>query len=347
MEPTRDTQVTLVDLLDRALDKGLMLNADLLIHVAGIPLLGVKLKACLAGMETMLKYGIWKDWDEAQRAVAVEEKRRKKEEPPLRQGEDVLLKVFASHWYDKGIWHIWRPGHLYVTDRRVFLFRKEPAEVLFQCSYEELKGLGIVRKNNIAGQETGYLYLLLSSGEVAQLHPPDAQAVKDVIEKRAETLGLVVEEIPSHCLLNDRAAKFLSPEEEIVRSGKMSCQMPERRPGGMIANVWKPGHLYLTTERLVWCYDLDGRVGLEVPVGEILAVEVKRKDLGGMLKSRLILDLTYRNEASDEVASFCEAAGELDEWKKAICQAIRGRHESAEDDVEECPGYKGTCAPAT
>jgi hypothetical protein len=78
MEPTRDTHATLVDLLDRVLDKGLVLDADLIIHVAGIPLLGVKLRAYLAGMETMLKYGIWQDWDEAQRAIGTKEYRQKK-----------------------------------------------------------------------------------------------------------------------------------------------------------------------------------------------------------------------------------------------------------------------------
>jgi len=78
MNPTRDTHATLVDLLDRVLDKGLILDADLIIHVAGIPLLGVKLRAALAGMETMLKYGIWQDWDEAQRAIATKEYRQKK-----------------------------------------------------------------------------------------------------------------------------------------------------------------------------------------------------------------------------------------------------------------------------
>jgi hypothetical protein len=79
MQPSRDTHATLVDLLDRVLDKGLILNADLMIHVAGIPLLGVKLNAALAGMETLLKYGIWNDWDEAQRAAATGERRREEE----------------------------------------------------------------------------------------------------------------------------------------------------------------------------------------------------------------------------------------------------------------------------
>jgi hypothetical protein len=77
MGPTRDTHTTLVDLLDRILDKGLIVDADLIILVAGIPLIGIKLKAAIAGMETMLRYGIWEDWDAAQRAAAVEEHRSK------------------------------------------------------------------------------------------------------------------------------------------------------------------------------------------------------------------------------------------------------------------------------
>jgi hypothetical protein len=80
MQPTRDTHATLVDLLDRVLEKGLVLNADLIISVAGIPLLGVNLRACLAGIETMLKYGIWQDWDEAQRAIAAREREQMKME---------------------------------------------------------------------------------------------------------------------------------------------------------------------------------------------------------------------------------------------------------------------------
>ena len=62
-------RATLVDLLDRVLDKGLFLRADLVISVAGIPLIGVTLSAAVAGMETMLEYGILSDWDEVIRAL--------------------------------------------------------------------------------------------------------------------------------------------------------------------------------------------------------------------------------------------------------------------------------------
>lgn len=60
---------TLVDLLDRVLDKGLFLQADLVISLAGIPLIGATLSLALAGTDTMLKYGVLSDWDEAIRAA--------------------------------------------------------------------------------------------------------------------------------------------------------------------------------------------------------------------------------------------------------------------------------------
>jgi len=62
--PEFAAKATLVDLLDRVLEKGLIIDADVVISVAGIPLLGVKLRAALAGMETMLKYGLMTEWDQ-------------------------------------------------------------------------------------------------------------------------------------------------------------------------------------------------------------------------------------------------------------------------------------------
>lgn len=62
-------RATLVDLLDRVLDRGLFLRADLVISLAGIPLIGATLSVAVAGTETLLRYGILSDWDEAIRAV--------------------------------------------------------------------------------------------------------------------------------------------------------------------------------------------------------------------------------------------------------------------------------------
>ena len=338
MEPTRDTNATLVDLLDRILDKGLILNADVIIHVAGIPLLGVNLKACLAGMETMLKYGIWQDWDAAQRAIATEECRKKKQDVPLEPGEDVLLKMFASQWYSKGIYHNWRPGHLYITNRRILLFRKEPAEMLFQCSCEEIKGMVTERKNNIAGKETGYLYLWLKSEEVVKLHPSDALIAKNAIEERMEALNLKWEASMPVPLLDEMARQFLSEDEQIVHSGKMSHLVAEPRPGGLTTDVWKPGHLYLTTRRLVWWYDFDGKIAFELTLDKISGVEVKRKDLGGMLKNKPVLDLLYQNGIDRGVASFADAVEELNRWQKMIGSIVTRQHQiDVGDDTDVCP----------
>lgn len=71
MKPTRECG--LVELLDKILDKGVLLNADVIISVAGIPLVGVNLRAALAGIETMLEYGMMEAWDESIRKHYAEE----------------------------------------------------------------------------------------------------------------------------------------------------------------------------------------------------------------------------------------------------------------------------------
>ena len=77
MEPTRDLHATLTDLLDRVLDKGVIINADVIITVSGIPLIAVNLRAAIAGMETMLEYGLMTDWDEMTRSRERENRKEK------------------------------------------------------------------------------------------------------------------------------------------------------------------------------------------------------------------------------------------------------------------------------
>jgi ssDNA-binding Zn-finger/Zn-ribbon topoisomerase 1 len=58
IEATRDNADTLVDVIDRILDKGLVINADITVSVAGVELLGIKIRAALASFETAAKYGL-------------------------------------------------------------------------------------------------------------------------------------------------------------------------------------------------------------------------------------------------------------------------------------------------
>ncbi len=67
-DPVVSPRPTLVDLLDRVLDRGLVIDADIVICLAGVPLIGINLRAALAGMETMVQYGLMQERDRTIRA---------------------------------------------------------------------------------------------------------------------------------------------------------------------------------------------------------------------------------------------------------------------------------------
>lgn len=61
LEPERDGnngRATLIDLIDRILDKGLIINADITISLVGVELLGIKMRVSLASFATAAKYGL-------------------------------------------------------------------------------------------------------------------------------------------------------------------------------------------------------------------------------------------------------------------------------------------------
>lgn len=59
MEAVRDCGAdSLADVVERILDKGLVINADIMVSVAGVELLGIKINAALASFETAAKYGL-------------------------------------------------------------------------------------------------------------------------------------------------------------------------------------------------------------------------------------------------------------------------------------------------
>ena len=58
LQAQKDTGGTLSDVIDKILDKGLVINADIAVSVAGVELLGIKIRAALASFETAAKYGL-------------------------------------------------------------------------------------------------------------------------------------------------------------------------------------------------------------------------------------------------------------------------------------------------
>ena len=60
LQPTRAQGGTgsLADVVDAILDKGLVINADITVSVAGVELLGIKIRAALASFATAARYGL-------------------------------------------------------------------------------------------------------------------------------------------------------------------------------------------------------------------------------------------------------------------------------------------------
>ena len=49
---------SLADVIDRVLDKGVVINADIAVRLADVELLTIRLRAVLASLETAAKYGL-------------------------------------------------------------------------------------------------------------------------------------------------------------------------------------------------------------------------------------------------------------------------------------------------
>ena len=58
LKPQKNEPTGLAEAIDRILDKGLVINADITVSVVGVELLGIKIRAALASFETAAKYGL-------------------------------------------------------------------------------------------------------------------------------------------------------------------------------------------------------------------------------------------------------------------------------------------------
>jgi len=58
LTPSKETTGDLAQTIEKILDKGLVINADIAVSVSGTELLGIKIRAALASFETAAKYGL-------------------------------------------------------------------------------------------------------------------------------------------------------------------------------------------------------------------------------------------------------------------------------------------------
>ncbi|MDP2844834.1 MAG: gas vesicle protein GvpJ [Candidatus Methanoperedens sp.] len=177
MKPERENNF--VDLLDRLLNKGIILNADLIISVAGVPLIGISLKAALASIETMLDYGMMEAWDKSTREWYAAH--YMKNEIPITQYETIIYRTFGSIWHSQGIIHAWRPGFWYLTNKRLLLWRE--GEMLFEVTLEKIEALMV--KTETRGKWEREVLVLKFGSEVARIHVSNTREFKDAVEKAA------------------------------------------------------------------------------------------------------------------------------------------------------------------
>lgn len=70
MKPRRE-QDAVVDVLDVILDDGIIVEADVVISVADVALIGINLRAAIAGMTTMTEYDLFEE-ERADRGIAAD-----------------------------------------------------------------------------------------------------------------------------------------------------------------------------------------------------------------------------------------------------------------------------------
>ncbi len=73
-------QMSLFDLLDRILDKGVVINGDITVSFAGVDLLSLKVNLVIASLETAKRYGIGLPWEKWAREKAELERKEKEKE---------------------------------------------------------------------------------------------------------------------------------------------------------------------------------------------------------------------------------------------------------------------------
>ncbi|MFD9028573.1 gas vesicle protein [Streptomyces parvulus] len=104
MQPRRDGEGSLAHVVETLLDKGLVLNADIMVSVAGVELLGIRLRAALASFETAARYGLEFPSGTDTETAAWRETREEKESCPA-CGKRAPVEQLLNQWCP---WCGWR-----------------------------------------------------------------------------------------------------------------------------------------------------------------------------------------------------------------------------------------------
>ncbi|GAA1846712.1 gas vesicle protein [Brevibacterium marinum] len=294
MQPTRDPRATLPDLIEVLLNKGVYLNLDLIISVADIPLIGVNLRATIAGIETMLEYGMMRQWDKETREWV---QRSVHAHLPLADGEEILAKMAGGHYQDN-FYRTWRPGSAYLTSQRLIIHRRDPAETLWQATLSSIESITALREPSIGGEERTRIFVRLDDGSESKLSALEPERLITLVQ---EQRGAALE------TSSDR----LSDPAQPLRRGRM-WYLETLSTGG----TWRGGEASLTGEELVWKSPMDSRALVRVPVGQLQNLRWEHQDNPTDAPRILVFDTddsTVRL-AADDIGDWHD---ELEQWHTA------------------------------
>ncbi|WP_051717135.1 gas vesicle protein GvpJ [Streptomyces megasporus] len=255
MKPTRDPRVTLDDLVEVLLNKGAVLHLDLIVAVADIPLIGVSLRAAVAGMETMLEYGMLRQWDADTRAWAMRSAAR--HELELRAGEESVVRMYGGHLLDDDFHTTWRPGTVHLTDRRLVVLRRDPREVLWEAELSAVRAVRLESERTVGGESRTRVRVETADGAGALLSAADPERLRD----------LLVRTCPGPLTSDGPRSPLPGPDERALVEGHLWYREP-RRDGPL----WRGGNGRLTPAGLVWKSPLDARPALVLPAADVTAV---------------------------------------------------------------------------
>lgn len=74
-------ELSIIDLIDRILDKGIVINGDITISIVGADLLSLKINLVIASLETAKRYGVelpWEKWGKEKQITQDRENRKTK-----------------------------------------------------------------------------------------------------------------------------------------------------------------------------------------------------------------------------------------------------------------------------
>lgn len=104
----------------------------------------------------------------------------------------------------------------------------------------------------------------------------------------------------------------LAEGEKVIHEGRMWYYNP---PATVFEATWRPGRLYLTNKRLIWCDAFFKKLEFQTPLDRITKVKVQRSDTSH-LRDKMVLILEHKTGRGEVTSLF--TGKDRETWLKAI-----------------------------